>query len=156
LSALSIESIKSDFSAQIRKASHFGGGGESDEHKRLKEYVSKSPAAVDLSAHTKVGQTEFQLSSGDSIDVYFQNRKDWIGVEVKSSISNDADLTRGLFQCIKYSSVMEAMQLSLGLPQNACSILALEGKLPSGLVALKNILGIEVVERVYEKANKAN
>lgn len=151
LSALSLEPIKSDFSAQIRKASSFGGGGESDEHKRLKEYVSKNPAAVGLSAHTEDGETEFQISSGDSIDVYFQNKKDWIGVEVKSSISNDTDLTRGLFQCIKYKAVMEAMQLSLGLPQNVRSILALEGKLPSGLVSLKNILGIEVVEKIYEK-----
>jgi hypothetical protein len=48
---------------------------------------------------------------------------------------------------------MEAMQLSLGIEQNAYSILALEGELPSGLVRLKKILGIEVVERVYEKGD---
>lgn len=47
--------------------------------------------------------------------------------------------------------VMEAMQLSLGLPQNVRAVLALEGKLPSGLVSLKNLLGIEVVEKIYEK-----
>lgn len=151
LSALQLKPIKSDFSAQVRKASSFGGSGESDEHKRLKEYVLNNPAVIGLSAHTPDGQTEFQLASGDSTDVYFQDKKDWIAVEVKSSISNDADLTRGLFQCIKYKAVLEAMQVSMGLPQNARSILALEGELPSVLVPLKNILGIEVVEKVYEK-----
>lgn len=153
LSALSLKPIKSVFSEKINKASSSGGqsGGESDEHKRLKEYVAKKPASVGLSAHTEDGETEFTISSGDSIDVYFQNKKDWVGVEVKSLISNEADLTRGLFQCVKYKAVMEAMQLSLGIQQNANSILALEGELPSELVPLKNILGIEVVEKVYEK-----
>jgi hypothetical protein len=142
-----------NFSRIIEKASSYGGGGEGYEHKRLKEYVAKNPVAVGLSAHIKEGETEFKISSGDSIDVYFQNKKDWIGVEVKSLISSEADLTRGLFQCIKYKAVMEAMQLSLGIEQNAYSILALEGELPSGLVRLKKILGIEVVERVYEKGD---
>lgn len=151
LSALLLKPVKSDFSIQVREASSFGGGGESDEHKRLKNFVLKNPAAVGLSAHTPEGQTEFQLASGDSADVYFQDKKDWIAVEVKSSISNDADLTRGLFQCIKYKAVMEAMQLSLGLPQNARSVLALEGEFPTELVPLKNILGIDVMEKVYEK-----
>jgi len=153
LSALSLKPIKTDFSEKIKKASSSGGrsGGESDEHKRLKEYVSKNPAAVGLPAFTKDGETEFKISSGDSIDVYFQNKKDWVGVEVKSLISKEADLTRGLFQCVKYKAVMEAMQLSLGIQQNANSILALEGELPPELVPLKNILGIEVVEKIYEK-----
>ncbi len=151
LSALLLKPIKSDFSAQVRKASSFGGSGESDEHKRLKEYVLNNLAVIGLSAHTPDGKAEFQLASGDLTDVYFKDKKDWIAVEVKSSISNDADLTRGLFQCIKYKAVLEAMQVSMGLPQNARSILALEGELPSSLVPLKNILGIEVVEKVYEK-----
>ncbi len=152
LSALSLKPIKSDFSAQVRKASSFGGSGEGDGHKRLKEYVLKSPSVVGLSARTSKGQAEFQLASGDSTDVYFQDKKDWIAVEVKSSTSNDADFTRGLFQCVKYKAVMEAMQISLGLPQNVRSILALEKELPSVLVPLKNILGIEIVEKVYEKS----
>ncbi len=142
-----------DLSRILGKASSYGGGGESDGHKRLKEYIAKNPVVVGLPTHIKEGVTEFQISSGDSIDVYFQNKKSWIGVEVKSSISGEADLTRGLFQCIKYKAVMEAMQLSLGIKQNANSILALEGELPSELILLKNILGIEVVEKVYEKTN---
>lgn len=69
-------------------------------------------------------------------------------MEVKSAISNDADIARGIFQCVKYKAVLEAMQLSSGLPQNARAILALETKLSPKLVALKNLLGVEVVESV--------
>jgi hypothetical protein len=52
----------------------------------------------------------------------------------------------------RYKAVLDAMQVSMGLPQNARSILPLEGKLPSMLVFLKNIFGIEVVDKVYEKS----
>jgi hypothetical protein len=40
------------------------------------------------------------------------------------------------------------MQLSSGLPQNARAILALESEIPETLIALKNVLGVEVVESV--------
>lgn len=147
LSVLSLQPVESDFSAQIRKAASFGGG-ESEAHKRLKVYVSKNPTVVGLPASTPAGVTEFSLASGDAADVHFQDKKDWVAVEVKSAISNEPDITRGLFQCVKYKAVLEAMQLASGLPQNARAILALETKLPSTLVALKNILGVEVVEAV--------
>lgn len=148
LSALSLNPAKSNFSSEIKKAAAFGGGGESDAHKRLKTYVSQNPAVVGLPVNTPEGLTEFPLASGDAVDVRFLGKKDWIAVEVKSSISGEADITRGLFQCVKYKAVMEAMQLASGLPQNARAILALETALPSKLVPLKNILGIEVVEGV--------
>ena len=148
LSVLSLQPVESDFSAQIKKAAAFGGGGESEAHKRLKIYVSKNPTVVGLPASTPAGVTEFPLASGDAADVRFQDKKDWVAVEVKSAISSEADITRGLFQCVKYKAVLEAMQLASDLPQNARAILALETTLPSRLVALKNILGIEVVEAV--------
>lgn len=148
LSVLSLHPVESDFSAQIRKAAAFGGGGESEAHKRLKMYVSQNPAVVGLPANTPVGVTEFPLASGDAADVHFQDKKDWVAVEVKSAISNEADITRGFFQCVKYKAVLEAMQLASGLPQNTRAILALETSLPSKLIALKNTLGIEVVEAV--------
>lgn len=48
LSELSLQPTKLDFSAQVKKAASFGGGGESDAHLRLKNYVSKNPASVGL------------------------------------------------------------------------------------------------------------
>jgi hypothetical protein len=44
--------------------------------------------------------------------------------------------------------VLEAQQASEGLAQSARAILALEAKLPSKLVALKNVLGVELVDEI--------
>lgn len=148
LSVLSLAPTEVDFSGQITEAAAFGGGGESEVHRRLKEYVAKNPSVVGLPNGTPTGVTEFALASGDAADVYFQDKTDWVAVEVKSAISNDADITRGLFQCVKYKAVLEAMQLSSGLPQNARAILALESELPAMLISLKNVLGVEVVGSV--------
>ena len=63
------------------------------------------------------------LPSGDTIDVLFRNGLDWIAVEVKSSLSNSLDITRGLFQCVKYRAVIEAVQATRNLEQNARAIL---------------------------------
>jgi hypothetical protein len=97
------------------------------------------------------GEIEFVLPSGDTIDVLFNDGSDWIAVKVKSLLSNALDITRGLFQCVKYRAVIEAVQATRALKQNARAILALEGPLPDDLVPIKNTLGVEVVERVDSK-----
>lgn len=74
--------------------------------------------------------------------------KDWVAVEVKSAISPTPDILRGLFQCVKYRAVIEAVQATELLPQNARALLVLEGALPSELLPIKNTLRIEVIEHV--------
>ncbi|WP_426596255.1 hypothetical protein [Pectobacterium brasiliense] len=148
LSTLNLRQLKINFKNEIDKATDFIGRGESDFHKRMKEYISRTPKSVSLPVKTSNGEIEYKLPSGDTIDVLFKNKKDWIAVEVKSRISNDNDITRGIFQCIKYKAVLEAMQTASGLPQNARAILALESELPEKLIALKNILNVEVIELI--------
>jgi hypothetical protein len=82
------------------------------------------------------------------LDVFFRSGQDHIAVEVKSTLSSDADIVRGMFQCVKYRSVLEAQQATEELPQSARAILVLESKLPKSLTAIKNILGIELVDQV--------
>lgn len=151
LTELSLKPAKSDYSIQVEKGAAFRGGGESNDHKRLKLYISRHPTAVGLPSNTPRGAVEFPLSSGDCADLCFQDREDWIAVEVKSALSSEADLIRGLFQCVKYKAVLEAMQALLHKPQNARAILALEGSISPALVGLQNVLGIEVVDQVYGK-----
>ena len=148
LKTLSLDEIHFDYS-QIATASSGGfGGGEGPDHLALKLYVANHPAVVGLPATSEAGDTEFPLPSGDYLDVSFQRRKLWVAVEVKSSISSAADIARGLFQCVKYRAVMEAFQVVTERPQNSRAVLVLEGRLPESLVALKNLLGIEVIESV--------
>lgn len=77
--------------------------------------------------------------------------KDWVGVEVKSKLSNIQDIIRGLFQCVKYRALIEAYQAIQMRPQSARAVLVLENTLPAELVPLKNILAVEVVEKVIPR-----
>lgn len=87
-----------------------GQGGEGEEHKRLKNYILEHPESIGL---TKIESRtdEFVLPSGDRIDAYFIRKNgDRIAVEVKPSTSPDEEMTRGIFQCVKYKAVMEAVR----------------------------------------------
>ena len=151
LKALELEPTVSDFTPFVSKATGGFGGGESEDHKALKTYVAQNPKVIGLGANTPTGITEFPLPSGDSLDVSFNGKKVWVAVEVKSSISAEGDIVRGLFQCVKYRAVMEAVLLTKSRPQNARALLVLESKLPHSLIPLRNMLGVEVVEGISPK-----
>ena len=123
-----------------------GAGGEGEEHKKLKLHISNNPVSVGINLKGLKTETERGLPSGDSIDVSFENENHWIGVEVKSSISDDLDILRGLYQCVKYQAVMESYLSVLDVEKDVRVILALGCELPESLLSVKNTLGIEVVE----------
>lgn len=148
LKGLELEPTTSDFTPFVSKATGGLGGGESEDHKALKEYVARNPKVIGLGANTPAGITEYLLPSGDSLDVSFNGKKVWVAAEVKSSISAESDIIRGLFQCIKYRAIMEAVLLTESRPQNARALLVLESKFPQSLIPLRNMLGVEVVESV--------
>lgn len=147
LRALDLKPLPFDFSDLLKATPQRGGGGESENHRLLKEFVAAHPEVIGL-LKTLKGEPEYPLPSGDSLDVSFRNADMWVGVEVKSALSDQSDIIRGLFQCVKYQAVMEAVQRASAIPQNSRTILVLESKLPSRLLPLKNILGIEVVESI--------
>ena len=151
LKALELEPTPSDFSYFVSKATGRFGGDEGEDHKALKEYVARNPKVIGLGANTSTGITEYPLPSGDSLDVSFNGRKIWVAVEVKSSISAEGDIVRGLFQCVKYRAVMEAVLLTESRPQSARALLVLESKFPQSLISLRNMLGVEVVDGVSPK-----
>ncbi|MEI9978283.1 MAG: hypothetical protein WDN23_04660 [Edaphobacter sp.] len=143
-----VSKAKSNRASRELRTASFGAGGESPQHKRLKNYVAKHPEVVGLPRNIGIGATEEPLKSGDTLDVFFRHGQDHIAVEVKSSLSSDTDIVRGMFQCIKYRHVLEAQQAATGLAQSARSILVLEAKLPPELHSLKNILGVELFDQV--------
>ncbi len=150
LKKFSLKTIDIDYSKLLSKVGNYNGGGESQNHLKLKNYVSKHPELFSIPKNTE-SITEFYLPSGDAIDVLFKYGNEWIGIEVKSEISNKLDITRGLFQCIKYQFLMEAYQSVEKLPQNARSMLVLGTSLPNELIPMKNILGVEVIENIMPK-----
>lgn len=131
---------------------HHGGTAESEAHKQLKDYVAQHPESIKLGKSLAPGQKEFPLPSGDRIDVLFQNTKRRIAVEVKSHISDKADLMRGLFQCVKYRAILRACRSLEGETYEVDALLAIEGILPKELISVRNTLGIRV-ENVQVKRN---
>lgn len=90
--------------------SNYHGGGEGLEHKKLKEYICNHPEVVGIKEDCK-GISEETLYSGDRLDVLFKLKNgDRIALEVKPSSSKDEDIFRGIYQCVKYQAVMEAMR----------------------------------------------
>jgi hypothetical protein len=159
LKAVSLRPITSDFSNIVREASqpppvNGGGGGESDRHRDLKIFVAQNPMCIGLTSATPAGHNEVPLPSGDCLDVSFRVGDEWVAAEVKSSLSNTADIVRGLFQCVKYRAVMAAAQAAEGLAREARAVLVLEGKLGQELIPLRNILGVEVFEEVSPKTTR--
>ena len=127
------------------------GGGESDEHKALKHFVKANPHLVGAEPdwHSEV---EYALRSGDEIDVFFKSARQWIGVEVKSCVSDklDRDYERGLYQTVKYAAVLEA-QAQVDHPNAPPSIrvfLVLERTLPLRLLSTAKALGVTVLENI--------
>lgn len=125
------------------------GGGEGRAHKKLKEYVKRTPWILGLPRRAaRAAECEYGLPSGDSVDVMFCNDGHMIAVEVKPKTSDIGDIRRGLFQCVKYKAVTEAAFKDNGREPHVRSVLVLGGSLPSPLKATRKRLGVEVKENI--------
>lgn len=126
-------------------------GGESPQHRALKEYIAAHPELVGAPPNTK-GLCEFALRSADAIDVLFRSPQSWVGVEVKASTSegNVRDYERGLYQIVKYRAVLEAQTRieHPAQPPQVHVVLALEMALPDELRPAATALGIPLLEHV--------
>ncbi len=127
------------------------GGGESEAHRTLKHYVRDNPDLVGAQAGWDA-QVEYALRSADELDVMFRSERIWIGVEVKSRVSdgNAADYERGIYQVVKYRAVLEAQALadSPDARPEIRVVLLLERELPAVYRALAERLGVPVIDRV--------
>ena len=117
---------------------------ESEQHIALKEYVSKNPQSIGLPAKNSKGKVEYLFASADCADVVFQTTNSFVAAEVKSIISNKADLNRGLFQAVKYQALLRAEQKSRLEAPSAYGVLVVESNLPDDLQNLADVLGIKV------------
>ena len=130
----------------IRSGKFYGTGGEGENHKKLKEYIYNHPEAIGIHDFKKREMEHFLLS-GDRLDVFFElidGSK--MAVEIKPSTSPDADVMRGLFQCVKYKSILDAEDKIHGEKTNNSAILIMGGGLSLENQKVKDTLGIYVVE----------
>lgn len=113
----------------------YGPGGEGEFHRALRLWVKDNPGLVDRAyAGAARTDTEFPLDSGDRVDAVYHLKDRIIVLEVKSRISNTIDLRRGVFQCIKYRAVKQAMDVRDSVPIEA--VLITETDVPGDIAAL--------------------
>jgi hypothetical protein len=98
-------------SSSSQSGQRFGGPAESEEHRKLKQYILRHPEKVGASEKPDDARKEFMLLSGDEVDVYIACGNTVRLVEVKSIRSSAPDLIRGVYQCIKYRAVFEAQRV---------------------------------------------
>ena len=147
LEALNLEPTATDLAQIIARAAR-GVGGEGPDHLALKNYVSSNPHLAGLKVGDPAGETECGLPSGDCVDVVFYQQRRVHAVEVKPAGASVDDVTRGLFQCVKYRAVMMARAAYEHDDRSITVCLALGGELPATLIPLRNSLGIEVFESI--------
>lgn len=122
-------------------AAEFGGKGEGMNHRTLKEFVCSVAEEV-CGAKVKKRKVEYPLLSGDKVDVTAWNTENVWHIEVKSCTSKDPDIERGLYQCIKYGTVGEAIEKVRSSNRKVRSLLVVESKLSEKNKVLKKQLGV--------------
>lgn len=131
----------------IRSGKFYGSGGEGENHKRLKEYIYNHPKAIGIK-NIKEREMEHILLSGDRLDVYFElNDGSKIAVEIKPSSSPDADVLRGLFQCVKYKAILDSEDKVHGKKATNSAILVIGGELSPENRKVQETLGIKIIEK---------
>ena len=148
LEALKLAPTATPLAAIIETAGRGGGGGEGADHLALKNFVRDNPHLVGLKYGDPAGVVEYCLPSGDSVDVVFAQKRRIHAVEVKPSGSGVLDITRGLFQCVKYRAVIAARAAYEHDDREISACLALGGLLPVELIPLRNSLGVDVYESI--------
>ncbi len=137
---------KKEVKALEKKTDAGHGGGEGTEHKKLKEYIAKHPELVGVK-NVVFDENEHPLMSGDSLDVYFKLKNgNRVAVEVKPSTAPDDDVTRGIFQCVKYKAVMDATRVvDYGRYSNE-TLLVIAGTISEKNKRLAKDLGIKYLD----------
>jgi hypothetical protein len=132
----------------VEGARQMMGGGEGEAHRRLKDRIYEQPSLVNAPRAPKSREREFVIPSGDKLDVFFEYESAEYAIEVKASTSPVEDVTRGLFQCVKYEAVLTKWRAWQNRQVDICVILALGGCLPKSLIGLRSALGVTVIENL--------
>lgn len=129
---------------------YHGGMGEGEAHRALKMYVVENCETIEnlrlLGCSTDNADMEHLLPSMDRPDILFQNGNLNVACEIKSWRSDEADLYRGIFQCVKYKALLNAMDVVFEARTTVSEcILVIQRKLPENLQQMANCLRIPLV-----------
>lgn len=140
-----ISALESDTQSRAPRKGGWSTGPESPEHQELKKWVAGNSHILKGKIHYGSGQTEWQFASADRVDVMFEHEDGSLAVEVKAANANEADLERGIYQCVKYRALLRAELKASGKIPNGSSLLITETRLSYTLQELADLLGVRVI-----------
>jgi len=103
--------IREDVGKKVFFKRKYGKGGESKEHKKLKEYISQHPDEIGLTRNKVRAFVEHQYISGDMVDILFKSLHGNKNTVVEIELDN---VLPGIHQAIKYR-VLRCSELGLSL-----------------------------------------
>ncbi len=112
--------------------------------RQLKKWVAQNPHVIKSKIPFKAGTTEWLFASSDRVDVMFEHVDGCAAVEVKAAEAADAELERGIYQCVKYQALLRAELKAEGKVPNGSAALITERDLPADLQNLADLLGVAV------------
>ena len=104
-------SLKEESVKKVLLKRKYGKGGESKEHKQLKEYIAKNPDKIGLSKNQVKAKIEHPYISGDLVDILFEPTQNNTNTVVEIELDN---VLPGIHQAIKYRA-LRCSQLGLTL-----------------------------------------
>ena len=141
---------KTDISTITEKlvGRYAGGEGESESHRKLKLFISTHPQSAHLPATCELINVEFTFPSLDRADVAFTIGDELFIVEVKSSEADQIEITRGIYQVVKYKALAIAVQKDRSIKPKVSACLALEGSMTNETRTRAGLLGVKVIESI--------
>lgn len=155
LSAIATDRAKRKQGTEKDGLQYGRGGGEGAHHKALREWVTANPGHIRRAFKDARTETEVDLLSGDRVDAVYYCKDRTIVLEVKSRISNEIDLRRGVYQCVKYRAVKKAMDVRDNAPIDAFLVTEIDPKesLPGDIVALLKLHDIKHYNAPQKRAD---
>ena len=148
------ESGGNELDGKVRRQNG-GGPAESQEHRNLKYFIAANPDLCGAPQANSRGVVEYRFRSGDEADVRFSGRHAVRVIEVKSRISNEKDMVRGIYQCIKYQCLAVAEECVDGTSRDVSTALVVERlKLPTTITSLAKTLNVELLRIDYQKVEE--
>lgn len=125
----------------IAIARKYGSGGEGEEHKKLKQWLTQHPESLGLTDIVAV-DIEHRYLSGDAADlVFFHRNGRYTVIEVETT-----DPLPGAHQAIKYRALLCA-EKDLPLDSSNVQAILVAWSIPKGVESFCNTYGIAVQEQ---------
>jgi len=117
----------------------YGKGGESKEHKQLKEYIAKNPDKIGLNKSEVIAHVEHSYLSGDLVDILFAPTKGVNNTVVEIELDN---VEPGIHQAIKYR-VLRCSQIGLSITDKNVKATVVAWQFKQSEINLCNKYGID-------------